>query len=185
MSFDHCTSCCCVSSPCSSEFPFPTMAPTPAPPRTKHKLVVEGKKLTFRCGKKIASKKGKVQWVPLSLICYRFTWLQWWWWWWCRWASDSSFSWYKDGELLEFSHPNYISLKDDHLTIIANAINEGTYTCIVKKKNKILTNYSWRVRVRFWRTPPNPSAHWTGHIHIGGHQETSLTRAHTSIIIFL
>ncbi|XP_028439909.1 matrix metalloproteinase-23 isoform X2 [Perca flavescens] len=100
------------------EFPFPTVAPTATPPRTKHKLVVEGKKLTFRCGKKIASKKGKVYW-------------------------------YKDGELLEFSHPNYISLKDDHITIVANAINEGTYTCIVKKKDKVLTNYSWRVRVRF------------------------------------
>lgn len=60
-----------------------------------------------------------------------------------------SFSWYKDGELLEYSHPNYISLKNDHITIVANAINEGTYTCIVKKKDKVLTNYSWRVRVRF------------------------------------
>ncbi|XP_078144277.1 matrix metalloproteinase-23 isoform X3 [Centroberyx gerrardi] len=100
------------------EFPFPTVAPTPTPPRTKHKLVAEGKKLTFRCGKKIASKKGKVYW-------------------------------YKDGELLEFSHPGYISLKDDHISIVANAINEGTYTCIVRKKNKVLTNYSWRVRVRF------------------------------------
>lgn len=110
----HCPSSCdfCY------EFPFPTVAPTPTPPRTKHKLVAEGKKLTFRCGKKIASKKGKVHW-------------------------------YKDGELLEYSHPNYISLKDDHISIVANAINEGTYTCIVKKKNKVLTNYSWRVRVRF------------------------------------
>ncbi|KAG8002865.1 Matrix metalloproteinase-23 [Nibea albiflora] len=110
----HCPSSCdfCY------EFPFPTVAPTPTPPRTKHKLVIEGKKLTFRCGKKIASKKGKVYW-------------------------------YKDGELLEYSHPNYISLKDDHITIVANAINEGTYTCIVKKKEKVLTNYSWRVRVRF------------------------------------
>ncbi|XP_077431932.1 matrix metalloproteinase-23 [Vanacampus margaritifer] len=110
----HCPSSCdfCY------EFPFPTVAPTPKPPRTKQKLVVEGKKLTFRCGKKIASKKGKIFW-------------------------------YKDGELLEFSHPNYISLKDDHITIVANAINEGTYTCIVKKKDKVLTNYSWRVRVRF------------------------------------
>ncbi|KAM8830622.1 matrix metalloproteinase-23 isoform 2-T2 [Synchiropus picturatus] len=110
----HCPSSCdfCY------EFPFATVAPTPKPPRTKTKLVVEGKKLTFRCGKKIASKKGKV-------------------------------SWYKDGELLEFSHPNYITLKDDHITIVANAINEGTYTCVVKKKDKVLTNYSWRVRVRF------------------------------------
>ncbi|MED6286783.1 Matrix metalloproteinase-23, partial [Characodon lateralis] len=94
-------------------FPFPTAAPTPTPPRTKHKLVIEGKKLTFRCGKKIASKKGNVYW-------------------------------YKDGELLEHSHPNYISLKEDHITIVANAINEGTYTCIVKKKDKVLTNYSWK-----------------------------------------
>ncbi|KAM9341947.1 matrix metalloproteinase-23 [Pholidichthys leucotaenia] len=110
----HCPSSCdfCY------EFPFPTVAPTPTPPRTKQKLVVEGKKLTFRCGKKIASKKGKVYW-------------------------------YKDGELLEFSHPNYITLKNDHITIVANAINEGTYTCVVKKKDKVLTNYSWRVRVRF------------------------------------
>ncbi|XP_073767441.1 matrix metalloproteinase-23 isoform X5 [Danio rerio] len=110
----HCPSSCdfCY------EFPFPTARPTTAPPRTKHKFVVEGKNLTFRCGKKIAAKKGKIYW-------------------------------YKDGELLEFSHPGYISLKDDHITIVANAINEGTYTCIVKKKNKVLTTYSWRVRVRF------------------------------------
>uniref|UniRef100_A0A8C8FCC7 Matrix metalloproteinase-23 n=1 Tax=Oncorhynchus tshawytscha TaxID=74940 RepID=A0A8C8FCC7_ONCTS len=110
----HCPSSCdfCY------EFPFPTVAPTPTPQRTKHKLVAEGKKLTFRCGKKIAAKKGKVYW-------------------------------YKDGELLEYSHPGYLSLKDDHISIVANAINEGTYTCIVRKKNKVLTNYSWRVRVRF------------------------------------
>ncbi|CDQ76869.1 unnamed protein product [Oncorhynchus mykiss] len=110
----HCPSSCdfCY------EFPFPTVAPTPTPQRTKHKLVAEGKKLTFRCGKKIAAKAGKVHW-------------------------------YKDGEILEYSHPGYISLKDDHISIVANAINEGTYTCIVRKKNKVLTNYSWRVRVRF------------------------------------
>ncbi|XP_076859215.1 matrix metalloproteinase-23 isoform X2 [Brachyhypopomus gauderio] len=100
------------------EFPFPTVAPTPKAPRTKQKLVAEGKKLTFRCGKKIAAKQGKVYW-------------------------------YKDDELLEVSHPGYISLKDDHLSLVANAINEGTYTCIVRKKNKVLTNYSWKVRVRF------------------------------------
>ncbi|KAK3539689.1 hypothetical protein QTP70_012019 [Hemibagrus guttatus] len=99
-------------------FPFPTVAPTPKPPRTKHKLVAEGRKLTFRCGKKIAAKQGKVDW-------------------------------YKDGELLEFSHPGYITLKDDHISIVANAINEGTYTCIVRKKNKVLTTYSWKLRVRF------------------------------------
>lgn len=58
-------------------------------------------------------------------------------------------SWYKDGELLEFSHPGYITLKDDHISIVANAINEGTYTCIVRKKNKVLTTYSWKLRVRF------------------------------------
>ncbi|KAM4563043.1 matrix metalloproteinase-23 isoform 2-T2 [Odontesthes bonariensis] len=110
----HCPSSCdfCY------EFPFPTVPPTPTPPRTKHKLVIEGKKLTFRCGKKIASRQGKVHW-------------------------------YKDGELLEYSRPNYISLKGDHITIVANAINEGLYTCIVRKKDKVLTNYSWRVRVRF------------------------------------
>ncbi|PWA32977.1 hypothetical protein CCH79_00016887, partial [Gambusia affinis] len=52
----HCPSSCdfCY------EFPFPTAAPTPTPPRTKHKLVTEGKKLTFRCGKKIASKRGNI-----------------------------------------------------------------------------------------------------------------------------
>ncbi|XP_066547700.1 matrix metalloproteinase-23 isoform X2 [Amia ocellicauda] len=100
------------------EFPFPTVAPTPVPPRTKTKLVPEGRKLTFRCGKKVAEKKGKIYW-------------------------------YKDGELLEYSQPGYISLKDDHISIVANAINEGTYTCIVRKRNKVLTNYSWRVRIRF------------------------------------
>ncbi|XP_037540458.1 matrix metalloproteinase-23 [Nematolebias whitei] len=110
----HCPSSCdfCY------EFPFPTVAPTLIPLRTKHKLVIEGKKLTFSCGKKIASKRGKVQW-------------------------------YKDGELLENFHPNYISLKDDRITIVANAINEGTYTCIMKRRDKVLTKYSWRVRVRF------------------------------------
>ncbi|KAJ8264976.1 hypothetical protein COCON_G00140750 [Conger conger] len=110
----HCPSSCdfCY------DFPFPTVAPTPIPPRTKHKLVAEGKKLTFRCGKKVAEKNGIVYW-------------------------------YKDGELLEYSHPGYISLTDDHLSIVANAINEGTYTCIVRKRHKVLTNYSWRVRVRF------------------------------------
>lgn len=64
-------------------------------------------------------------------------------------TSSLCFSWYKDGELLEYSHPNYVSLKGDHITIVANAINEGVYTCIVKKKDKVLTTYSWRVRVRF------------------------------------
>ncbi|XP_062449477.1 matrix metalloproteinase-23 isoform X3 [Rhea pennata] len=56
--------------------------------------------------------------------------------------------WYKDKELLEYSYPGYLSLNDDHLSIIANAINEGTYTCIVKKKERILTTYSWRIRLR-------------------------------------
>lgn len=57
-------------------------------------------------------------------------------------------SWYKDKELLEYSYPGYLSLNDDHMSIIANAINEGTYTCIVKKKERILTTYSWRIRLR-------------------------------------
>lgn len=135
-------------------FPFPTVAPTPKPPRTKHKLVAEGRKLTFRCGKKIAAKQGKVEWV-LRKRSYTFesTALY-------KWLPFDSLtsnlhhsdfhSWYKDGELLEFSHPGYITLKDDHISIVANAINEGTYTCIVRKKNKVLTTYSWKLRVRFW-----------------------------------
>ncbi|OXB60975.1 hypothetical protein ASZ78_001240 [Callipepla squamata] len=56
--------------------------------------------------------------------------------------------WYKDKELLEYSYPGYLSLNEDHMSIIANAINEGTYTCIVKKKERILTTYSWRIRLR-------------------------------------
>ncbi|XP_072333940.1 matrix metalloproteinase-23 isoform X2 [Scyliorhinus torazame] len=56
--------------------------------------------------------------------------------------------WYKDGELLEISYPGYISMKGNKLSIIANAINEGTYTCLVKKKGKILTKYSWQVVLR-------------------------------------
>lgn len=110
----HCPSSChfCY------EFPIPTPAPTPLPARTKIKLVAEGKNLTFRCGKKIAKKKGKVFW-------------------------------YKDGELLEYSHPGYITIEDDRISLVANAINEGTYTCIVRKKTRVLTNYSWKVRVRF------------------------------------
>ncbi|XP_014114661.1 PREDICTED: matrix metalloproteinase-23 isoform X2 [Pseudopodoces humilis] len=56
--------------------------------------------------------------------------------------------WYKDKELLEYSYPGYLSLNEDHMSIIANAINEGTYTCIVKKKERILTTYSWRIRLK-------------------------------------
>ncbi|KAG8142291.1 hypothetical protein E2320_006225, partial [Naja naja] len=56
--------------------------------------------------------------------------------------------WYKEKELLEYSYPGYLFLNGDHMSIIANAINEGTYTCIVKKKSKILTTYSWRVRLK-------------------------------------
>ncbi|OWK55766.1 Matrix metalloproteinase-23 [Lonchura striata] len=56
--------------------------------------------------------------------------------------------WYKDKELLEYSYPGYLALNEDHMSIIANAINEGTYTCIVKKKERILTTYSWRIRLK-------------------------------------
>ncbi|XP_074162655.1 matrix metalloproteinase-23 [Sminthopsis crassicaudata] len=100
------------------EFPFPTVAATPPPPRTKTKLVAEGRNVTFRCGQKIVHKKGKV-------------------------------SWYKDRELLEYSYPGYLDLNEGHMSIIVNAINEGTYTCVVKKKERILTTYSWRVRVNY------------------------------------
>ncbi|ETE60380.1 Matrix metalloproteinase-23, partial [Ophiophagus hannah] len=99
------------------EFPFPTVIPTPPPPRMKTRLVPEGRNVTFRCGQKIIHKKGKVYW-------------------------------YKEKELLEYSYPGYLFLNGDHMSIIANAINEGTYTCIVKKKSKILTTYSWRVRLK-------------------------------------
>ncbi|XP_038629497.1 matrix metalloproteinase-23 [Scyliorhinus canicula] len=94
--------------------PIPTDAPTAIPPRTKVRRVHKGRNITVQCGKKIAHKKGILQW-------------------------------YKDGELLEISYPGYISMKGNRLSIIANAINEGTYTCLVKKKDKILTKYSWQV----------------------------------------
>ncbi|XP_043852350.1 matrix metalloproteinase-23 [Dromiciops gliroides] len=100
------------------EFPFPTVAATPPPPRTKTKLVAEGKNVTFRCGQKIVHKKGKVYW-------------------------------YKDRELLEYSYPGYLDLNEGHMSIIVNAINEGTYTCVVKKRDRILTTYSWRIRVNY------------------------------------
>ncbi|XP_012886844.1 PREDICTED: matrix metalloproteinase-23 [Dipodomys ordii] len=99
------------------EFPFPTVAPTPPPLRTKTRLVSEGRNVTFRCGQKILHKKGKVYW-------------------------------YKDREPLEFSYPGYLALGEAQLSIIANAINEGTYTCIVRQHQRVLTTYSWRVRVR-------------------------------------
>ncbi|XP_075394196.1 matrix metalloproteinase-23 isoform X2 [Tenrec ecaudatus] len=99
------------------EFPFPTVATTPPPPRTKTRLVPEGRNMTFRCGQKILHKKGKVYW-------------------------------YKDQEPLEFSYPGYLALGEAHLSIIANAINEGTYTCVVRRHRQVLTTYSWRVRVR-------------------------------------
>lgn len=57
-------------------------------------------------------------------------------------------SWYKDQEPLEFSYPGYLALGKAHLSIIANAINEGTYTCVVRRRQRVLTTYSWRVRVR-------------------------------------
>ncbi|XP_036918098.1 matrix metalloproteinase-23 isoform X2 [Sturnira hondurensis] len=99
------------------EFPFPTVAATAPPPRTKTRLVPEGRNVTFRCGQKILHKKGKVHW-------------------------------YKDQEPLEFSFPGYLALGEAHLSIIANAINEGTYTCVVRRRQRVLSTYSWRVRVR-------------------------------------
>ncbi|KAF7461880.1 Hypothetical predicted protein [Marmota monax] len=99
------------------EFPFPTVATTPSPPRTKTRLVPEGRNVTFRCGQKILHKKGKVYW-------------------------------YKDQEPLEFSYPGYLALGEARLSIIANAVNEGTYTCVVRRHQHVLTTYSWRVRVR-------------------------------------
>ncbi|GAB5574447.1 matrix metalloproteinase-23 [Prionailurus iriomotensis] len=102
---------------CYGEFPFPTVAATAPPPRTKTRLVPEGRNVTFRCGQKILHKKGKVYW-------------------------------YKDQEPLEFSYPGYLALGEAHLSIIANAINEGTYTCVVRRRQRVLSTYSWRVRVR-------------------------------------
>ncbi|XP_066875555.1 matrix metalloproteinase-23 isoform X3 [Kogia breviceps] len=99
------------------EFPFPTVAATAPPPRTKTRLVPEGRNVTFRCGQKILHKKGKVYW-------------------------------YKDQEPLEFSYPGYLALGNAHLSIIANAINEGTYTCVVRRRQHVLSTYSWRVRLR-------------------------------------
>lgn len=60
----------------------------------------------------------------------------------------STCSWYKDREPLEFSHPGYVALGEARLSIVANAINEGTYTCVVRQRQRVLTTYSWRVRVR-------------------------------------
>lgn len=57
-------------------------------------------------------------------------------------------SWYKDQEPLEFSYPGYLALGEAQLSIIANAVNEGTYTCVVRQHQRVLTTYSWRVRVR-------------------------------------
>ncbi|EHB00399.1 Matrix metalloproteinase-23 [Heterocephalus glaber] len=96
------------------EFPFPTVAATPSPPRTKTRLVSEGRNVTLRCGQKILHKKGKVYW-------------------------------YKDQEPLEFSYPGYLALGKARLSIIANAVNEGTYTCVVRRHQRVLTTYSWRV----------------------------------------
>uniref|UniRef100_A0A9W3ETN5 Matrix metalloproteinase-23 n=1 Tax=Camelus bactrianus TaxID=9837 RepID=A0A9W3ETN5_CAMBA len=56
--------------------------------------------------------------------------------------------WYKDQEPLEFSYPGYLALGEAHLSIIANAVNEGTYTCVVRRRQRVLSTYSWRVRVR-------------------------------------
>ncbi|XP_048205952.1 matrix metalloproteinase-23 [Perognathus longimembris pacificus] len=56
--------------------------------------------------------------------------------------------WYKDQEPLEFSYPGYLALGEAQLSIIANAINEGTYTCVVRSRRRVLSSFSWRVRVR-------------------------------------
>ncbi|KAK7817241.1 hypothetical protein U0070_004378 [Myodes glareolus] len=56
--------------------------------------------------------------------------------------------WYKDQEPLEFSYPGYLALGEAQLSIIANAVNEGTYTCVVRRHQRVLTTYSWRVRLR-------------------------------------
>ncbi|KAF5924740.1 hypothetical protein HPG69_016705, partial [Diceros bicornis minor] len=101
---------------CPSSCDFCYVASTAPPPRTKTRLVPEGRNVTFRCGQKILHKKGKV--------------------------------WYKDQEPLEFSYPGYLALGEAHLSIIANAINEGTYTCVVRRRQRVLSTYSWRVRVR-------------------------------------
>uniref|UniRef100_A0A8C9B1N8 ShKT domain-containing protein n=1 Tax=Phocoena sinus TaxID=42100 RepID=A0A8C9B1N8_PHOSS len=61
-----------------------------------------------------------------------------------RWAGDSG----PCPEPLEFSYPGYLALGDAHLSIIANAINEGTYTCVVRRRQHVLSTYSWRVRLR-------------------------------------
>lgn len=63
-------------------------------------------------------------------------------------SDPASRSWYKDQEPLEFSYPGYLALGEAHLSIIANAINEGTYTCVVRRRQRVLSTYSWRVRVR-------------------------------------
>lgn len=74
--------------------------------------------------------------------------------WWGRWrprlclALPPPRSWYKDQEPLEFSYPGYLALGEAHLSIIANAINEGTYTCVVRRRQHVLSTYSWRVRLR-------------------------------------
>ena len=63
-------------------------------------------------------------------------------------AGTSPCSWYKDQEPLEFSYPGYLALGEAQLSIIANAVNEGTYTCVVRRHQRVLTTYSWRVRLR-------------------------------------
>lgn len=40
----------------------------------------------------------------------------------------------QDKELLEYSYTGYLSLNEDHVNIITNTINEGTYKCLVRKK---------------------------------------------------
>lgn len=57
-------------------------------------------------------------------------------------------SWYKDQEPLEFSYPGYLALGEAQLSIVANAINEGTYTCVVRRRQRVLSTFSWRVRLR-------------------------------------
>ncbi|XP_043926129.1 matrix metalloproteinase-23-like [Protopterus annectens] len=56
--------------------------------------------------------------------------------------------WYKNGELLSQSVPGYITLRNKDLSIIANELNEGEYTCKICRRNTTVRSHSWLIKLQ-------------------------------------
>ncbi|XP_078522156.1 matrix metalloproteinase-23-like [Lissotriton helveticus] len=61
-------------------------------------------------------------------------------------------SWYKDGELLSRSVPDHFTLLNKDLIIIANEMNEGRYTCLIRRQTTVLKANAWEIRLQVNQT---------------------------------